>query len=84
MSADILLKIVVVVYVASTLAACSGKFVCKNKHSGRFLLVTVLLIFSGYSLRLVALYIYSGLHNYAESLEGMKPGNIYIYTRSGT
>ena len=40
MSADILLKIVVVVYVASTLAACSGKFVCKNKHSGRFLLVT--------------------------------------------
>ena len=83
MSADILLKIVVVVYVASTLAACSGKFVCKNKRSGRLLLVTVLLIFSGYSLRLVALYIYSGLHNHAESLEGMKLENI-LYTRSGT
>ena len=48
MSAD-MLKIVVVILVASTLAACAGKFIVVNKHSGRLLLVTVLLAVSGYS-----------------------------------
>ena len=62
MSAD-MLKIVVVILVASTLAACSGKFIVVNKHSGRLLLVTVLLAVSGYSLRLIALFhVHSGLH----------------------